>query len=416
MWNARVCVRADKEGVARAGMYKYHHIQESFVVVSSAAALEERDPMSFDIRAELAGMVRNVHACTRIPSPAQKRAHTRTPRTHSRTWARAPTQVVLADRFNSILARFPPPWLGAGAAIKVRCGIQIGNLTGAVVGRKKRFYCLFGDAMNAAARLCRSKMTANTPDAPDTADTGIVCSASIAQLIRPRGADAGPGGDSAVDLPPAATDTQTLAEWSCGLRAQAGAPKGEAGSSDEMAVPESPAVAVLPGITQESVSVVPRVPWYQADKPEGGGGTLDLTLRSLGMHELEGQGRVELFLLRGHRVKEQGERRFGQEGQEQQAWQESFGGAHLSFSSAAGRVADDEETWSRLLNDQGRAGLAVFSDFTSSAVVRQIIHGSERTLNTRLRPSRPKGQKAWLMMMKGPVPWKIGKLNNGSVT
>jgi hypothetical protein len=133
------------------------------------------------------------------------------------------------------------------------------------------------------------------------------------------------------------------------------------------------------------------------------------------MHELKGLGRVELFLLRGHRVKEHGERRFGQEGQEQQAWQESFGEAHLSFSSAAGR-ADDEETWSRLLNDQGRAGLAVFSDFTSSAVVRQIIHGSERTLNTRLRPSRPKGQKAWLMMMKGPVPWKIGKLNKCSVT
>ena len=84
-----------------------------------------------------------------------------------------------------------------------------------------------------------------------------------------------------------------------------------------MAVPESPAVAVLPGITQESVSVVPGVPWYQADKSEGGGGTLDLTLRSLGMHELKGLGRVELFLLRGHRVKEQGERRFGQEGQEQ---------------------------------------------------------------------------------------------------
>ena len=66
MWNARVCVRADKEGVGRAGMYKYQHIQETFVVVSSAAALEERDLKSFDIRAELAGMV---------PTPAQMCAH-----------------------------------------------------------------------------------------------------------------------------------------------------------------------------------------------------------------------------------------------------------------------------------------------------------------------------------------------------
>ena len=357
---------------------------------------------------------------TRISARAQKLAHTRThPRTHSRTWARAPTQVVLADRFNDILARFPPPWLGVGAAIKVRCGIQVGSLTGAVVGRKKRFYCLFGDAMNAAARLCRSDVTANTPDAPAT-PTGIMCSADIAELIRRRGADAGPpaGRDAAVHRPPpAATGTQTSeAERPCALRAQAGAPKGEAGSSDEIAVPESPAVAVLPGIAQERVSVVPGIPWYEADKSEGGGGTIDLTLMSLGMHEFEDQGRIELFLLRGHRVKEQEGRCFGPKGHNGQVGQESFGAAHLSISSAAGRAADDEETWSRLLNDQGRAGLAVFSDFTSSAVVRQIIHGSERTLNTRLRPSRPKGQKVGLMMKKGPVPWKIGKLNNGSVT
>ena len=359
---------------------------------------------------------------TRISARAQKLAHTRThPRTHSRTWARAPTQVVLADRFNDILARFPPPWLGVGAAIKVRCGIQIGSLTGAVVGRKKRFYCLFGDAMNAAARLCRSDVTANTPDAPAT-PTGIMCSADIAELIRRRGADAGPpaGRDAAVHRPPpAATGTQTSeAERPCALRAQAGAPKGEAGSSDEIAVPESPAVAVLPGIAQERVSVVPGIPWYEADKSEGGGGTIDLTLMSLGMHEFEDQGRIELFLLRGHRVKEQEGRCFGPKGHNGQVGQESFGAAHLSISSAAGRAADDEETWSRLLNDQGRAGLAVFSDFKSPAVARRIIYGSHSTLNTTSRPRRLKGQNVGggLMMRKEPLPWKIGKPNNGSVT
>jgi class 3 adenylate cyclase len=45
--------------------------------------------------------------------------------------------------------------------LSFKFGVNVGNLSGAVVGKTKRFYCLFGDAINMAARL-----SSNPP--PDT--------------------------------------------------------------------------------------------------------------------------------------------------------------------------------------------------------------------------------------------------------
>ncbi|EKX48885.1 hypothetical protein GUITHDRAFT_51985, partial [Guillardia theta CCMP2712] len=41
-----------------------------------------------------------------------------------------------------------------GEALWAKVGIACGPLAGAIVGKTRRFYCLFGDAVNTSARMC----------------------------------------------------------------------------------------------------------------------------------------------------------------------------------------------------------------------------------------------------------------------
>ena len=60
-------------------------------------------------------------------------------------------------------------------------GLDLGDLSGAVVGQSKRFYCLFGNAMNASARLCAFKLQENGWQHRERA--GITCSQRVVDVL-----------------------------------------------------------------------------------------------------------------------------------------------------------------------------------------------------------------------------------------
>ncbi len=53
------------------------------------------------------------------------------------------------------LQRIAAGFAGAdGAPLRLRVGISSGPVAGAVIGQHRRFYCLYGDTVNTAARMC----------------------------------------------------------------------------------------------------------------------------------------------------------------------------------------------------------------------------------------------------------------------
>ncbi len=105
------------EQVERFGMFKYQHVGDWYIVACPRAACP------FDTQEQ------------QKPYPTQHLT----------------SMVLLADALRTIAEmhrlRGVPLWL--------RAGIHYGPLVGAVVGLVKAFYCLYGDTVNTAARMCK---------------------------------------------------------------------------------------------------------------------------------------------------------------------------------------------------------------------------------------------------------------------
>ena len=67
--------------------------------------------------------------------------------------------------------------LRGAQAISLKVGISHGDAAGAVIGSHKSFYCLYGDTINTAARMCKYA-------GPDR----IHCTAAFADYVRRLGA------------------------------------------------------------------------------------------------------------------------------------------------------------------------------------------------------------------------------------
>jgi class 3 adenylate cyclase len=74
----------------------------------------------------------------------------------------------------------------------LRVGMACGPAAGAVIGAHRAFYCLYGDVINTAARMCQ--LAAAAPDPPD----GVVASAEAAAQV-----STAPSGESAAHAPEA---------------------------------------------------------------------------------------------------------------------------------------------------------------------------------------------------------------------
>ncbi|EKX41848.1 hypothetical protein GUITHDRAFT_95840 [Guillardia theta CCMP2712] len=99
------------------GCFKYHHVQDTYVICCQRTS-------------------RPFHA---PDSPARYR----------RTAARE--MVLLAARIMREVKDFRAL---SGEPLWAKVGIACGSLAGAIVGAHRRFYCLFGDAINTSARMC----------------------------------------------------------------------------------------------------------------------------------------------------------------------------------------------------------------------------------------------------------------------
>jgi class 3 adenylate cyclase len=124
------------EQVGRFGMFKYQHVGDWYIVACPRAACP------FD------------QAEQREPYPAQHLAS-------MALLAGAMRAVAEAHRL-----RGAPLWL--------RAGIHCGPAVGAVVGAVKAFYCLYGDTVNTAARMCAH-----------AARDHVLASAAFADALRP---------------------------------------------------------------------------------------------------------------------------------------------------------------------------------------------------------------------------------------
>ena len=95
-----------------AGMFKYHHYNNTFVVASPAAALRA-----------------NVF------------------------WSRrdeAEAMLTLASRLKAIARDFKTP---QGQRLSLGVGVAVGPMLGRIVGGYRSYWCLFGNAINLSARL-----------------------------------------------------------------------------------------------------------------------------------------------------------------------------------------------------------------------------------------------------------------------
>ena len=124
------------EQVERFGMFKYQHVGDWYIVACPRAAC----PFDQDQQ--------------RMPYPAQHLA----------------TMALLAAAMRAVAEahrlRGAPLWL--------KVGIHCGPAVGAVVGAVKAFYCLYGDTVNTAARMCAH-----------AARDDVLVSAAFADALRP---------------------------------------------------------------------------------------------------------------------------------------------------------------------------------------------------------------------------------------
>ncbi|EKX36331.1 hypothetical protein GUITHDRAFT_48850, partial [Guillardia theta CCMP2712] len=99
------------------GMFKYHHIQDSYVI-----------------------------ACPRSANPFDAPMH------HDEYVLYSTRRMIqLAD---CLIRRARLYFSASGHVLWAKVGISSGPVAGAVVGYQRRFYCLFGDTINTSARMC----------------------------------------------------------------------------------------------------------------------------------------------------------------------------------------------------------------------------------------------------------------------
>eukprot|EP00960_Hanusia_phi_P051541 760859-Hanusia_phi.AAC.3 len=103
--------------VEEFGMFKYHHVFDHYVVACPRTAYPFQEPLDEE--------------------------------EYQRTSSRS--MVLLAQELIN-KARMYKSHQGGDLWVKV--GISLGEVAGAVVGQQRRFYCLFGDAVNTGARMC----------------------------------------------------------------------------------------------------------------------------------------------------------------------------------------------------------------------------------------------------------------------
>ena len=115
--------------VQRSGMFKYQHVGEWYIVACPRAA------KAFD-RAEQAA-----------PYPSEYTV----------------SMALLADELQAIARRYTHP---DSRPLWLRVGINRGPIAGAVIGRHRAFYTLYGDTINTAARMCKYAGTAVHCTAP----------------------------------------------------------------------------------------------------------------------------------------------------------------------------------------------------------------------------------------------------------
>ena len=103
--------------VTRSGLFKYQHVGQWFIVACPRAARPFDDDAQF------------------LPYPDSFLC----------------AMVWLAEELQAIAARHALP---DRSPLRLRAGIHIGPAAGAVIGTHRAFYCLYGDTINLAARIC----------------------------------------------------------------------------------------------------------------------------------------------------------------------------------------------------------------------------------------------------------------------
>ena len=104
--------------VQRSGMFKYQHVGEWYIVACPRAA------KAFD------------HTEQASPYPAEYTV----------------SMAQLADELQTIAGRYT---VSGAQPLRLRVGINRGPIAGAVIGRHRAFYTLYGDTVNTAARMCK---------------------------------------------------------------------------------------------------------------------------------------------------------------------------------------------------------------------------------------------------------------------
>jgi class 3 adenylate cyclase len=143
--------------VAAAGMFKYQ-------VRRRAPPSLSRAPPPLTARVAPPQHVGDwyIVACPRAAAPFDPAEQALPPGAH------APAMLRLAAALRRAAARHDRAGArggGAGAPLGLRVGIAMGPAAGVVIGGHRRFYCLYGDTVNMAARLCA---TAAPPHAAHT--------------------------------------------------------------------------------------------------------------------------------------------------------------------------------------------------------------------------------------------------------